>query len=244
MNWFFSVLFPVLVHLLISEGVAVLAGNVLDSAACTALSAAMTLPFGICMYRQDGVLHRTAFHGAGDTHGLRKDVRTAAGDGAVRLHPGSRVVRVGTGGRIVRLGAGGSLCFALLCLAGGGVLNICWSGLLNLLRIASFFSNETQNALFASSFFMQLIGPGLMVPIAEELIFRGLVYARMRTKLQTGEAVFFSALLFALYHGNALQMIYAFPMAIVLALIYESEEKLAYPILFHMGANLAAILLP
>ncbi|MCD7882190.1 MAG: CPBP family intramembrane metalloprotease, partial [Lachnospiraceae bacterium] len=86
------------------------------------------------------------------------------------------------------------------------------------------------------------LGPGLFVPIAEELIFRGLVYARMRIRLQVGSAAFFSALLFALYHGNPIQAIYAFPMAIVLALLYEHGGKLIYPILFHMGANLAAIL--
>ncbi|MCD7956657.1 MAG: CPBP family intramembrane metalloprotease [Lachnospiraceae bacterium] len=122
-------------------------------------------------------------------------------------------------------------------------MNICWSGLLNLLRIGSYFSNETQEALFASSFFMQLFGPGLLVPIAEELIFRGLLYARMRTRLQAGPAIVISALLFALYHGNPIQMIYAFPMAVVLALLYERGGNLIYPILFHMGANLTAILI-
>ncbi len=90
---------------------------------------------------------------------------------------------------------------------------------------------------------MQLLGPGLLVPLTEELIFRGLLYGRMRTRLQMKQAVLLSALLFAFYHGNPVQILYAFPMALLLAILYERGESLIYPILFHMGANLTAIFL-
>ncbi|MCD7841730.1 MAG: CPBP family intramembrane metalloprotease, partial [Lachnospiraceae bacterium] len=84
--------------------------------------------------------------------------------------------------------------------------------------------------------------PGLLVPVTEELVFRGLTYRRMRTRMQTYQAVVISALLFALYHGNPIQMLYAFPMALLLALLYEKSGSLVYPILLHIGANLTAIL--
>ncbi|MCD7735418.1 MAG: CPBP family intramembrane metalloprotease [Lachnospiraceae bacterium] len=131
----------------------------------------------------------------------------------------------------------------LLCLLSGGLLNVLWSSFLNWAKISTLFSNQTQEELLASARMMQIAGPGFLVPIAEELIFRGLVYTRMKARLSVWQAALLSALLFALYHGNPIQMIYAFPMALILALLYEWSGTLAYPILFHMGANLAAILL-
>ncbi|MCC8049222.1 MAG: CPBP family intramembrane metalloprotease [Clostridiales bacterium] len=207
MSWVFYVLSPVMISLVISEMTAILAGNVLDSAARTALSAVFALPFGVWMYRQD--TKRNAF----EQH---------------RHMDRSRMCCLGA---------------AALCLFGGGLLNVFWSWILKLLQVTSVFSNETQEALFSSGIIMQLLGPGLLVPLTEELIFRGLLYGRMRTRLQMKQAVLLSALLFAFYHGNPVQILYAFPMALLLAILYERGESLIYPILFHMGANLTAIFL-
>ncbi len=214
MSWIFYVFFPVMLHLVISEITAILAGNVSDSAARTALSAVLVLPFAIWMYWQDK---------------KQKDKPSQE--------------KRNTEQRITEQRLWCCLGMAVLCLLSGGILNILWSRILNLLRITSYFSNETQEALLTSNILMQLLGPGLLVPLTEELVFRGLFYARIRTRLQVRQAVFFSALLFALYHGNPVQMIYAFPMALILAVLYERSSNLAYPVLFHMGANLAAILL-
>ncbi len=203
MSWIWYVLYPVLAHLALSECVFMLAGSVLDDAACTALSALLILPLAIWwMVRRDASLHPKRHRG------------TAAAVAAL---------------------AG--------CLLGGVALNILWSGLLDLLQVTSAFSNEAQEALFGSALLAQILGPGLLVPVAEEMIFRGLTDSRMRTKLNLMPAVLLSALLFALYHGNPIQMIYAFPMAVILALVYEKGGSILYPVLLHMGANLAAIIL-
>lgn len=132
---------------------------------------------------------------------------------------------------------------ALLCLAGGGTLNILYSGLLNALRIQDFFSNQVQEQLLSVPWPLQLAGLGLLVPVTEELIFRGLTYRRMRRVLPALPAIVLSALLFAVYHGNPLQIIFAFPMAVVLAVLYERGKLFIFPVLFHVGANLTAVLL-
>lgn len=132
--------------------------------------------------------------------------------------------------------------FGVFCFAAGGILNIIWSGILNWIQIGELFSNATQEALLASELILQVIGLGLIVPLAEELIFRGLIYNRMKQLLSVPLSVFFSALLFAVYHGNPIQMIFAFPMALALAVVYEKGGSFLFPVLFHMGANLTAIL--
>ncbi len=130
----------------------------------------------------------------------------------------------------------------LLCLLAGGTVNILLSWIMSLLKITASFSNEAQESLLGSALLMQLAGPCLLVPIVEELIFRGLCYPRMRTIFSAWPAALISSLLFAIYHGNLIQMIYAFPMALILAWIYEKGKSLIYPISFHIGANLIAVL--
>lgn len=131
--------------------------------------------------------------------------------------------------------------FGILCFVAGGVLNMVWSGILNLLHIQEVFSNQTQEGLLASQILIQIVGLGMLVPIAEELIFRALIYERMKRALTVKQAVIFSALLFAVYHGNPIQMIFAFPMAIALAVVQEKGKSPIFSIWFHMGSNLTAI---
>lgn len=76
----------------------------------------------------------------------------------------------------------------------------------------------------------------ILGPLAEELLFRGLV---LRTLAPFGKklAIFVSALLFGLFHGNLLQTPYAFVMGLVLG--YGAlQYRLVWTILLHVGNNL------
>lgn len=82
-----------------------------------------------------------------------------------------------------------------------------------------------------------IISLGILVPIAEELVIRGLVYRRMRDYLGIPWAIALSSLLFGLYHGNMLQFIYVTLGSILLCFLYERYRTLWAPILAHMAAN-------
>lgn len=133
------------------------------------------------------------------------------------------------------------IVYGAFCFVAGGVLNFAWSGILNLFYIQDYFSNAAQESLLAALAAVQLAGLGVLVPVAEELIFRGLIYERMKRFFSVKVSVLLSSLLFALYHGNPIQMIFAFPMAVVLAVVMQQGKSILFPILFHMGANLAAV---
>lgn len=135
------------------------------------------------------------------------------------------------------------LVLGVLCFLFGGALNLLLSFLMQLTGISAMFSNATQEELLLSSLAVQAAGMGLLIPIAEELIFRGLIYRRMKEFLPVRAAVVLSALLFSVYHGNPIQMIFAFPMALVLTILYERGGQFLFPVLFHMGANLTAVIL-
>lgn len=77
----------------------------------------------------------------------------------------------------------------------------------------------------------------VVAPISEELLFRQVIFKRLKNIAPVWVAVTVSALLFGVYHGNLVQGIYAFIMGILLALVYEWTGSFAAPVIFHMVAN-------
>ena len=83
---------------------------------------------------------------------------------------------------------------------------------------------------------------GVVSPMVEELVFRGVVYNSLRRNLGISPAILGSALLFGAIHGNIVQMLYGTIMGIVMAVLYEKYGKLSAPIIFHGAANAAIYL--
>ena len=77
---------------------------------------------------------------------------------------------------------------------------------------------------------------GLGAPISEELLFRGLV---LRSMEPYGKkfAILASALMFGLYHGNIIQIPFAFLVGLVLAYV-TVEYNIGWAILLHLINNL------
>ena len=128
------------------------------------------------------------------------------------------------------------LCGASACVVLNHVL--IYSGLYSLLEQSY---EETAQVLFKGDLLTELISVGILTPVAEELIFRGLIYRRLRWQMSAGYAVFLSAILFAVFHGNLLQGIYSFVIGMLLAFTYERTHSLLAPVLVHVGANLVSV---
>lgn len=75
----------------------------------------------------------------------------------------------------------------------------------------------------------------VIAPIAEEVIFRGYVLKGLQ-KYGNSVAIFTSALLFALYHANVVQMVFAFLMGLLLGYV-AAEYSVHLAILLHMVNN-------
>lgn len=102
---------------------------------------------------------------------------------------------------------------------------------------------ETERLLFGGSFAVQIAGIGFIIPLCEELLYRGLIYRPMRKVLGVNAAIPVSALIFGIMHGNIFQGIYAFVIGILFAYLMESYRTLAAPVLAHMGGNCLGLLL-
>lgn len=83
----------------------------------------------------------------------------------------------------------------------------------------------------------------IAAPIAEEMVFRFMIYRRARKYFGIPLAVVVSAVLFGIYHANVIQFVYAVGFTVLLILLYEKSGNILAPILAHAGANLWAIVL-
>ncbi len=101
---------------------------------------------------------------------------------------------------------------------------------------------QSAELLFQGQLIQEIIFAGILIPIAEETIFRGLIYRRMRWYLKPSQAMVLSALYFGAVHGNLLQGIYAFALGLLLAFTYERFHSMLAPVLIHIGANIISVL--
>lgn len=103
-------------------------------------------------------------------------------------------------------------------------------------------AKQVSQALYSDSLWLQILAVGIVAPIAEELLFRGILYRRMRTWLNVLPASIIALVIFAAVHGNLLQALYAFLLGTLLIWAYEHFANLIAPILLHISANLISIL--
>ena len=125
-----------------------------------------------------------------------------------------------------------------ICLSIGLNNIICMSPLVQM-------SEEFQNAsdaFYGSDFGIELLGSALVTPLLEELLHRGVVFGRLRRRLNMWPAVILSAFVFAVLHFNIVQFVYAFLLGIVFALFVEKTGRLYPAVIAHIIANGIAVI--
>lgn len=95
--------------------------------------------------------------------------------------------------------------------------------------------------LYSAPFIIQIVSLAILVPVCEELVFRGLIFKRIRETSSYRRAAFHSALIFGLMHMNLVQMLYGFFLGFVFAYLYEKYGSVKAPILAHITANFVSV---
>lgn len=75
-------------------------------------------------------------------------------------------------------------------------------------------------------------------PLAEEIVFRAMIFRTLRRGVVFWPAAVLSGIAFGVYHMNLIQGVYASLMGILLAYIYEKTNSLLGVYLFHLSFNL------
>lgn len=102
---------------------------------------------------------------------------------------------------------------------------------------------EATVVLYSPPFMQQILYSGILIPIVEELLFRGFLFRVLRKWVAFPWAMVISAVLFGAYHGNLVQFVYAGFCGVLLAYLCEVYASVVAPILSHMTMNLVSVIL-
>ncbi len=100
---------------------------------------------------------------------------------------------------------------------------------------------QTAQITYSAGFLMQIIGLGVVIPVAEELMFRGILYKRFRERQGFWYSALWSSLLFSFMHSNTTQMIYTFLLGVLLAYLYEKFGSFRAPVVLHILLNTGSV---
>ena len=91
--------------------------------------------------------------------------------------------------------------------------------------------------------YLSLISSGIIGPIYEEILFRYLLYNRLKSKYSIRKSILITTIIFALIHISPIKIIYAFILGLILNITYEKYHNIIAPILIHIAANTIVIFL-
>ncbi len=120
------------------------------------------------------------------------------------------------------------------CQMGASLYGVVLELLLNTVGLSAFASIESATA--GADTISMFLYAGVCAPVVEELIFRGFVQQTLKPYGKKF-AIFGSALLFGLFHGNLFQSPYAFLVGLVFGYV-AMEYSIAWAMLLHMFNNL------
>ena len=103
-----------------------------------------------------------------------------------------------------------------------------------------FVDNEVaglQSYMLSVPWWQILLMVGIIGPVSEEFVFRGVIYHGYKTSQRFVGSMLLSALLFGLTHLNFNQMSYAVLVCIVSVLLLEGSGSIFYSMLFHICIN-------
>lgn len=84
---------------------------------------------------------------------------------------------------------------------------------------------------------------GVITPLLEEMLFRGIIYTRLRKIMPVSASIALSAVIFGAAHGNVEQFCYATVMGLVCALAFQRYGSLWASFFIHFAFNSVSFLL-
>ncbi|MEI3529835.1 MAG: CPBP family intramembrane glutamic endopeptidase [Bacilli bacterium] len=117
------------------------------------------------------------------------------------------------------------------------VINILFLNISNTFNI----SIDQFSGLDATKFVSTIICSGLLGPIMEEYLFRGIIYNKLKAFNSEKISMFLTALIFSLLHGNIFNIINAFLLNYILIFVYRKYHTLLAPIILHITVNTTVV---
>lgn len=114
---------------------------------------------------------------------------------------------------------------------------------MTLISLSSNTYTEVKNIQYSVPIIIGIILYGIVSPVVEEIVFRGLTYCRTKHFFSKGVSVILVSFMFGAFHGNLVQGIYAFILGILITLAYEWVGSFLGAVVFHAAANITVYIL-
>lgn len=126
----------------------------------------------------------------------------------------------------------------------GGCFAVAWNTFLGMTKITEYSAAYEQAAetFYTGRMLLEIFALCIVIPVAEELLYRGIVFQRSVDFLGSRAAIVVSAIIFGLVHMNLVQFVYASVFGILLAYVTDLTGRLDGAIAAHMAANLTSVL--
>lgn len=121
----------------------------------------------------------------------------------------------------------------------GIALNLSYNLIMGVLNSIVHFTNNYDAINISMALY--IVCTGILGPILEEFLFRGIVFNKLKTFNKQMKAILITTITFAIFHSNPIQMLYAFCLGFILIYVYEKYKNLAAPILVHIASNIMNI---
>ncbi|MBP3900851.1 MAG: HAD hydrolase-like protein [Blautia sp.] len=149
-------------------------------------------------------------------------------------------------GRLIPSPPGGKISVpGILLLVGlGAALSLYGNVLLGLLAQLfpiDDYSEVIEQVERGKTLWVLIICMGILAPIAEEMVFRWLIYLRLRDTFPIWIAALISSAFFGIYHGNVMQAIYAGVLGLFFALALEMTGNIWSSVILHVSANIFSL---
>lgn len=96
---------------------------------------------------------------------------------------------------------------------------------------------EASQVLYAYPLWQALLANALLVPILEEVIFRGLLFSRLQKAMPNVIVALITSVAFGLVHGQLIWMIFAFVVGLVLSYVRIKADSILPTIMMHVMIN-------
>jgi membrane protease YdiL (CAAX protease family) len=138
------------------------------------------------------------------------------------------------------------VCAFFICMAAVYLFNIVGIGINA--GIAFVKGKEVMNpiseVISSSSTLFTMIFAGMLSPLVEEIIFRGILLRKLRN-LGDKTAIVATALAFGLFHGNFSQFFYAVALGLIFGYIAVKTNSIRYTVLLHIIINMfGSVIMP
>lgn len=144
---------------------------------------------------------------------------------------------LGKNSKKVSVATGGQYALVLLIAISAAVGLNMLVGLVGLAEMSDSYK-QVADKQYGVAFGIGLVLYGMVTPLVEEVIFRGMIYNRMKQHFSVILSIILSGVLFGAYHGNWVQAFYGGIMGVLMAYVYEKVKCFIAPVLFHSSANL------